>query len=247
MDMSGYELIYDKEFCGPNNKYVAYCCVCNGEPIYVGITKKNIRTRVRYHFRETRIGNNRKFYNKLRKSKDECKWYLVGANEDYEKLKELETELIQQFNTFYLDNPNGCNLTLGGDSGGYVPNPEQVKKFVNRMKKYWAKPENKKAHAERTAAYYKENKASVVAYLKSGWTAAARKRGSSAQKNRFKRRSELVKNSKRGLEHWKNITEEQRLNHSIQTSIATKKAFDRKRKVNCINRSFISSERMFGI
>ena len=136
--MENYILVRENnKNTGPNVQYVVYCCALDDKPIYVGITKALIRNRIYQHHSKVRSGLNRKFYNKIRNKLERCKWYIVGHNSDYQELKRMETEFIQLFNTFYLDNPEGCNLTLGGDEGGNTPSDENIAKFRKRMDDYW--------------------------------------------------------------------------------------------------------------
>ena len=159
----------------------------------------------------------------------------------------METEIIQLFNTFYLDNPEGCNLTLGGDEGGNTPSDENIAKFRKRMDDYWKDESHRKEQAKRVSLYYNANKEQVVASIKNGWTKEARLQSGAAQKKRYTNAEERLRNREAQANYWKNASIEERENHRLRTQVATLKAFDKRNKLKCINNTYKDIGRLLGV
>lgn len=102
---------------------------------YVGITRFSVRKRWLQHLQAAR---NPKAYggllSALRKyGPDAFTMEVIGHSDDWDTLKAMEQQAIQDYNT-YAPNGQGYNLTLGGDGNlGYIPSPEQKAAMSARM------------------------------------------------------------------------------------------------------------------
>ena len=98
---------------GPDVSNVVYLWCENNVPVYVGITNRFIHHRHYQHL--VTYNKPAKFQHKLRANPQHFTCYIVAHNNSYKELKSLEKMFIKQYNTYWRDNPNGCNMTLGGD------------------------------------------------------------------------------------------------------------------------------------
>lgn len=127
--INNFTIVFDGvNSIGNNISNVVYIWTRNDIPCYVGITDRDIFSRIREHLKYVKGGF---FQRKLRKYKNEFKCYILDSNTDYNKLKELERMYIKQYNTYKYDNQEfGYNLTLGGDgSVGYKHNDSNKEKM----------------------------------------------------------------------------------------------------------------------
>jgi len=131
--MNNLSKVFDgKNYIGENISDVVYLWTRNNIPCYIGITDNPIHDRIYHHFTNT---DHRLFQRKLRKYKTEFECYILEQNNDYNKLKELETMYIKQYDTYAYDNPKyGYNLTLGGDGCKGYRHTDEHKKIMKNLK-----------------------------------------------------------------------------------------------------------------
>ena len=81
---------------------------------YIGITTRGVEQRIKQHLKLAEYGSGYYIHNAIKKyGKNNFLWGIVESNiSSVEEAKEKEIEYIQVFNSF---NPNGYNLTRGGD------------------------------------------------------------------------------------------------------------------------------------
>lgn len=104
----------------------------NGD--YIGQTIQGEQKRWKGHLRDMRAGSPLPVHNAMRKYYNEdptinkVKMIVIDKASSLEELNNLEKKYISKFNTFNANgkNPNGYNLTIGGDGcGGYLFTEEQ--------------------------------------------------------------------------------------------------------------------------
>lgn len=88
---------------------------------YIGQTIQGEIIRWKEHLRDTNAGSTLPVHNAIRKhyNKDEkknnVKRIIIDKAYSLEELNNLETKYIIEYNTFNGNNPNGYNMTMGGD------------------------------------------------------------------------------------------------------------------------------------
>lgn len=99
---------------------------------YIGQTIQGEIIRWKEHLRDTNAGSTLPVHNAIRKhyNKDEkknnVKRIIIDKAYSLEELNNLETKYIIEYNTFNGNNPNGYNMTMGGDGcKGYKFTEEQ--------------------------------------------------------------------------------------------------------------------------
>ena len=100
---------------------------------YIGWTSKGVPQRWRQHVRAaTKGGDNRKFYNAIRKyGADVWDIIVLGTATDKAHACEIERKFIAEFNTYH----NGYNSTTGGDGNrGMVMSVEANRKRSEALK-----------------------------------------------------------------------------------------------------------------
>lgn len=98
----------------------------NGK-IYIGQTINSLSVRRRGHYKNMKAGSNTIFHRALRKyDKGDFHWSILDTADSIDKLNELETKYIREYNSFIdLDNSNGYNMTEGGHNCS--PSNETIK------------------------------------------------------------------------------------------------------------------------
>lgn len=103
--------------------YVDY--TSDDRPFYVGIGNE-LRVR-RMGSRNTKHDGIRRKYGQRRE--------VLFTSSDWEATKNWEISSVREFNTYYLDNPIGCNFTMGGDGTvGWNPSDETRAKWSAQRK-----------------------------------------------------------------------------------------------------------------
>lgn len=101
---------------------------------YIGQTIQGINNRWKEHLRHTKAGSTLPVHNAIRKyydidqTKNKVEMRIIDTAYSLEQLNNLEKKYIIEYNTFNdkRNNPNGCNMTLGGDGcKGYKFTEEQ--------------------------------------------------------------------------------------------------------------------------
>lgn len=101
---------------------------------YIGQTIQGEHIRWKEHLRDTNAGSKLPVHNAIRKyynidqTKNKVQMIVIGKAYSLEELNKLETEYIIKYNTFNNNgnNPNGYNMTMGGDGcKGYKFTEEQ--------------------------------------------------------------------------------------------------------------------------
>jgi len=130
MEKKSYGIIYRLSF--PNGNYI-------------GQTKQGFTTRWKQHLKDTKNGSKLPVHNAIRKyyyeteEKNKIKYQVIETAYSLEELNNLEIKYINEYNTFNNNgnNPNGYNMTIGGDgSGGY--------KFTEEQREHCRKREEKR-------------------------------------------------------------------------------------------------------
>lgn len=100
---------------------------------YIGQTIKKLKCRKSIHINSMNNKNIRDtyFYKALNKyGKDNFTWEVLEECNSKEELDEMEFHYIKQYNTF---NPNGYNLTYGGEgTWGWIPTEETRQKISKK-------------------------------------------------------------------------------------------------------------------
>jgi hypothetical protein len=101
---------------------------------YIGQTIQGENVRWKEHLRDTNAGSKLPVHNAIRKyydidqTKNKVERRIIDTAYSLEQLNNLEKKYIIEYNTFNdkRNNPNGCNMTLGGDGcKGYKFTEEQ--------------------------------------------------------------------------------------------------------------------------
>lgn len=101
---------------------------------YIGKTIQGENVRWKRHLRDTNAGSKLPVHNAIRKyynidtTKNKVQMIVIDKAYSLEELNKLETEYIIKYNTFNhnVNNPNGYNMTMGGDGcKGYKFTEEQ--------------------------------------------------------------------------------------------------------------------------
>jgi hypothetical protein len=168
--MEKYPLVYDSiSFIGPNVSHIVYGWTENNVPCYIGVTKQTIKARIHSHLNN---GKECFFQAKLRAHPERFKCYILAQSNNYEELKDWETNFICLYDTYHYDNPNAYNLTLGGEgnSGFRYTNASKKKmaiaaigrKHTNATKDKLSKIGRGRKHTEATRAQMSSSHKGIV-------------------------------------------------------------------------------------
>ena len=133
--------------------------------IYVG-KAKNLRTRINSHKYATRRGYNYLINNSIRKYGWDAHKLEILETVDNSLLNEREVALIEEHNSYFLDNPLGMNMTRGGDGnkGSWMHKVELRKwysdRFTGEGNPFYGKhhtEEFKKKKSKEVSRYNKKN------------------------------------------------------------------------------------------
>jgi hypothetical protein len=169
-DITKYPILFKEgESTDLDIAYIIYIWCENGTPIYVGYTSQAMSQRIREHRRSRANG---KFSNKLKKHKETLSCFLYKICQTFEECKVEEVEAIKLFNTYYKNNPLGCNMTEGGDGvrlcGKYHWMSDETKrksyleKTKDKRNKWKPSEEWKKNHSDIMKCRWAEKKRSEV-------------------------------------------------------------------------------------
>ncbi len=152
----------------PQKKFTVYLVInrVNGKK-YVGITIQSLDARLNAHFSKAKVtGDNRKFYNAIRKYGEE-NFYIefLDSADSYTELKEKEKHYIKELDTYN----SGYNSTLGGDGTlGASPNDEVREKHRAHKKAYFANQENRDRYSKMNAVFSDEQIIEMCDMAKTG-------------------------------------------------------------------------------
>lgn len=114
---------------------------------YIGRTDKNLSTRKRYHFWETKRESNTIFHKAIKKyGKENFKWTIIKECKSWEEAGIMETFMIIIHHTH--KDEGGYNLTWGNDGGDTFTYRSEESK--NRTRKKLSKIGQGKKHKEET-------------------------------------------------------------------------------------------------
>jgi group I intron endonuclease len=133
--------------------------------IYVGKTK-DLRKRINCHKCASKKGLNILLHNSIRKYGWDAHGFEIIEEIADELLNEREIALIKEYNTYFLNNPLGMNMTIGGDGnkGSWMHNTKLRKwfsdKFSGEGNPFYGKhhsEEFKKQKSKEVSEYNKKN------------------------------------------------------------------------------------------
>jgi group I intron endonuclease len=102
--------------------------------IYIGQTTR-LNDRIAKYKSCSHIEEQRMLYNSIKKHSWENHIFEIITEAPYGKLLKLEIQYIKEHNSFHYDNPNGMNLTRGGEGSlGRKDTPETIQKRINNIK-----------------------------------------------------------------------------------------------------------------
>jgi group I intron endonuclease len=105
----------------------------NNNKCYIGQTIKPLNERKQKHIQRANYGTDFYFYRAIRKhNPNSFQWEILEECSSKEELDEMEFHYIKQYNSFQ---PNGYNLTMGGEGSHGYKHTEKSKKKIGKKSK----------------------------------------------------------------------------------------------------------------
>ena len=102
--------------------------------IYIGQTTR-LNDRISKYRTCSYIKEQRILYNSIKKHSWDNHNFEILTEAPQDTLSELEIKYIKEYNSFHYENPNGMNLTRGGEGSlGRKDTPETIQKRINSIK-----------------------------------------------------------------------------------------------------------------
>jgi group I intron endonuclease len=133
--------------------------------IYIGQTINTIEKRKTQHIHDVKCGSTKIFHNAIRKYGIETfKQEILQEAYSKEELNSLEIYYIEKYNSYYKNNTNGYNMTIGGEgANGYIRTENDKQKLSLALKQYYIdNPQVLSEMSERTKEHNKKNPEKLI-------------------------------------------------------------------------------------
>ena len=111
--------------------FIVYKATSPSNKVYIGITTRNLRTRINEHFSKSKKLKT-PFSSALKKYGKKIKWEILDTAISFKELTEKEKYYVHKCKSFF---PKGYNYTLGGEGSLGKKHSQKTKKLLSKLGK----------------------------------------------------------------------------------------------------------------